>query len=75
MFINMDPIAGCSAGISGKIRIIDGRRIRARSATRPARSASRITPSHNAMTPISAKAMPITAVLAISRHLSVTSLS
>ena len=74
MFINIDPIAGCSAGTSGKSLVMTGRRARPMRCTNPARSASRITPSHNAMIPINASAI-VTAVFAPSSAPAVTSLN
>ena len=72
MFINIDPIAGCSGGTSGKRRRMTGRKPRAIRCTSPARSARRITPSHNAMIPINPSAI-VTAVFAPSNAPLVTS--
>ena len=72
MFMIMDPIAGCSAGTSGKRRVMSGRRARAKACMSPDLSARRMMPSQRAMTPASGRAMVMTAVLADSKAASVT---
>ena len=75
MFINMEPMAGCSAGTSGKSQRMGARRARASCCTSPLRSARRITPSQSAMMPTSGRAIFITAVSAIWNAPLVTSAS
>ena len=67
MFMSIAPIAGCSAGTSGKRRTISGRSARARICTKPDRSASRMIPSQIAITPMSGSAIFITAIFAVSK--------
>ena len=61
MFMTMAPIAGCSAGTSGKSRRSTGRSTPASASTSPERSASRMIPSQMAHTPSSGSATFITA--------------
>ena len=73
MFMIIDPMAGCSAGTSGKMRVMTGRSNLARACISPDFSAKRITPSQSAMTPASGRASVITAVLQASNAAVVTS--
>ena len=52
MFMIIAPMAGCSGGTSGNIRVISGRTSRAMVTSRPAASPTFMTPKNSAMTPI-----------------------
>ena len=75
MFMIIEPMAGCSAGTSGKMRVMRGRSSLAMTWMSPDFSARRMTPSQSAMTPASGRAMVMTAVLHPSKAALVTSFS